>query len=92
MLIKNYDETLVNGSMGRVIRFEDPATYSGDMTSDDPKDARAGMQKKQQQGEGGSGEQAGGGSGKQAAGGPSKQIAAILAYNRLVTLTSTQLV
>ncbi|KAI5895299.1 uncharacterized protein SCHCODRAFT_02227720 [Schizophyllum commune H4-8] len=49
MLIKNYDETLVNGSMGRVIRFEDPATYSGDMTSDDPKDARAGMQKKQQQ-------------------------------------------
>lgn len=27
MLIKNMDETLVNGSMGRVIRFVDPAVY-----------------------------------------------------------------
>jgi ATP-dependent DNA helicase PIF1 len=28
MLIKNIDETLVNGSMGRVIGFEDPTTYA----------------------------------------------------------------
>lgn len=27
MLIKNVDETLVNGSMGRVVRFVDPALY-----------------------------------------------------------------
>ncbi|KAF5387400.1 hypothetical protein D9757_005787 [Collybiopsis confluens] len=27
MLIKNIDETLVNGSMGRIIRFADPNTY-----------------------------------------------------------------
>jgi ATP-dependent DNA helicase PIF1 len=27
MLIKNLDETLVNGSMGRVVRFCDPAVY-----------------------------------------------------------------
>lgn len=27
MLIKNIDENLVNGSMGRVVRFCDPATY-----------------------------------------------------------------
>jgi ATP-dependent DNA helicase PIF1 len=25
MLIKNVDETLVNGTMGRVLRFTDPA-------------------------------------------------------------------
>lgn len=28
MLIKNHDETLVNGSLGRVLRFVDPAIYS----------------------------------------------------------------
>lgn len=28
MLIKNMDETLVNGSMGRVVRFVDPAIYN----------------------------------------------------------------
>jgi ATP-dependent DNA helicase PIF1 len=27
MLIKNLDETLVNGSMGRVVRFCEPTTY-----------------------------------------------------------------
>ncbi len=27
MLIKNVDETLVNGSMGRLLRFVDPAIY-----------------------------------------------------------------
>jgi ATP-dependent DNA helicase PIF1 len=27
MLIKNVDETLVNGSMGRILRFVDPAIY-----------------------------------------------------------------
>lgn len=31
MLIKNVDETLVNGSMGRIIRFVDPATYGTEM-------------------------------------------------------------
>jgi ATP-dependent DNA helicase PIF1 len=30
MLIKNLDETLVNGSMGRVLRFCDQATYGTD--------------------------------------------------------------
>lgn len=30
MLIKNVDETLVNGSMGRIIRFVDPALYGAD--------------------------------------------------------------
>ncbi|KAJ7897948.1 hypothetical protein B0H14DRAFT_2557461 [Mycena olivaceomarginata] len=30
MLIKNLDETLVNGSMGRVLRFCDQATYRTD--------------------------------------------------------------
>ena len=33
MLIKNVDETLVNGSMGKVLRFVDPAIYG---TPDDP--------------------------------------------------------
>lgn len=28
MLIKNVDETLVNGSMGRVVRFVDPVAYT----------------------------------------------------------------
>lgn len=27
MLIKNMDETLVNGSMGKVVRFQDPGAY-----------------------------------------------------------------
>src|SRR6266545_8038927 len=27
MLIKNLDDTLVNGSMGRIVRFVDPAIY-----------------------------------------------------------------
>jgi ATP-dependent DNA helicase PIF1 len=31
MLIKNHDETLVNGSMGRVIRFVDPAVYGTEL-------------------------------------------------------------
>ena len=31
MLIKNVDETLVNGSMGRVVRFVDPAVYGTDL-------------------------------------------------------------
>lgn len=31
MLIKNVDETLVNGSMGRVIRFVDPAVYGTEL-------------------------------------------------------------
>ncbi|KAF7356304.1 ATP-dependent DNA helicase PIF1 [Mycena venus] len=30
MLIKNLDDTLVNGSMGRVVRFCDPTTYGTD--------------------------------------------------------------
>ena len=30
MLIKNVDETLVNGSMGRVVKFVDPVAYSRD--------------------------------------------------------------
>jgi len=28
MLIKNLDDTLVNGSMGRIVRFVDPAIYN----------------------------------------------------------------
>jgi ATP-dependent DNA helicase PIF1 len=31
MLIKNVDETLVNGSMGRVIKFCDPASYATEL-------------------------------------------------------------
>ncbi|KAF7370295.1 ATP-dependent DNA helicase PIF1 [Mycena sanguinolenta] len=34
MLIKNLDETLVNGSMGRVVRFCDAATYGTDRDID----------------------------------------------------------
>lgn len=34
MLIKNIDENLVNGSMGRVVRFCDPATYSSEVEQD----------------------------------------------------------
>ena len=34
MLIKNVDETLVNGSMGIVKRFVDPAKYSAEQTDD----------------------------------------------------------
>jgi len=30
MLIKNMDDTLVNGSMGKVVRFVDPALYGMD--------------------------------------------------------------
>ncbi|KAJ3822126.1 hypothetical protein F5880DRAFT_721937 [Lentinula raphanica] len=33
MLIKNVDENLVNGSMGRVVRFCDAATYAENDTS-----------------------------------------------------------
>ena len=38
MLIKNMDDTLVNGSMGRVLGFSDPATYGkeGDETYTTP--------------------------------------------------------
>jgi ATP-dependent DNA helicase PIF1 len=34
MLIKNVDENLVNGSMGRIVAFCDPASYSGIMDED----------------------------------------------------------
>jgi ATP-dependent DNA helicase PIF1 len=35
MLIKNVDETLVNGSIGRVVRFVDPAIYGTDLDIED---------------------------------------------------------
>lgn len=35
MLIKNMDETLVNGSTGKIVRFVDPALYAADKESDD---------------------------------------------------------
>ncbi|KAF9460525.1 hypothetical protein BDZ94DRAFT_896174 [Collybia nuda] len=34
MLIKNVDETLVNGSTGRVVRFVDPAVYGTELDVD----------------------------------------------------------
>jgi ATP-dependent DNA helicase PIF1 len=34
MLIKNVDDTLVNGSMGRVVRFVDPAVYGTELDVD----------------------------------------------------------
>lgn len=34
MLIKNVDEMLVNGSMGRVVRFVDPEVYGTDLDID----------------------------------------------------------
>ncbi|KAJ3515174.1 hypothetical protein NLJ89_g1922 [Agrocybe chaxingu] len=34
MLIKNVDETLVNGSMGRVLRFVDPAIYGTELDAE----------------------------------------------------------
>ena len=34
MLIKNVDETLVNGTMGRVLRFADPTTFGTEADSD----------------------------------------------------------
>lgn len=34
MLIKNMDETLVNGSTGKVVRFVDPAQYAADKEDD----------------------------------------------------------
>ena len=40
MLIKNTDENLVNGSMGRVVRFVDPAVY---MTEADEQGGEAGV-------------------------------------------------
>jgi len=39
MLIKNSDEMLVNGSMGKILRFADPAVYG---TPDDPESVMAG--------------------------------------------------
>jgi ATP-dependent DNA helicase PIF1 len=39
MLIKNVDENLVNGSMGKVLRFVDPAVYG---TSEDPESTMPG--------------------------------------------------
>ena len=39
MLIKNSDENLVNGSMGKVLRFVEPALYG---TPDDPEGIMAG--------------------------------------------------
>jgi ATP-dependent DNA helicase PIF1 len=38
MLIKNMDETLVNGSMGKVMRFVDPGAYG----MEDPQEGAAG--------------------------------------------------
>lgn len=35
MLIKNVDDTLVNGSMGRIVRFVDPAVYGTELDIDD---------------------------------------------------------
>ncbi|KII87392.1 hypothetical protein PLICRDRAFT_55354 [Plicaturopsis crispa FD-325 SS-3] len=37
MLIKNVDETLVNGSMGKIVRFLDPALYQleGELLGED---------------------------------------------------------
>lgn len=34
MLIKNVDETLVNGSMGRIVRFVDPQKYKDEVLDD----------------------------------------------------------
>lgn len=34
MLIKNVDETLVNGSMGRIVRFVDPQKYKDEVLED----------------------------------------------------------
>lgn len=34
MLIKNVDDTLVNGTMGRVLRFTDPTVYGTEADSD----------------------------------------------------------
>jgi len=36
MLIKNIDETLVNGSMGRILRFVDPAIYGTEQDREQP--------------------------------------------------------
>jgi len=38
MLIKNMDEMLVNGSMGKIIRFADPAVYGTDYDDIDSND------------------------------------------------------
>jgi ATP-dependent DNA helicase PIF1 len=38
MLIKNVDDTLVNGSMGRVVRFVDPAVYGTEFDIDGASD------------------------------------------------------
>lgn len=35
MLIKNYDGTLVNGSIGKIARFVDPRSYSKNTADDD---------------------------------------------------------
>ncbi|EGN96754.1 hypothetical protein SERLA73DRAFT_140503, partial [Serpula lacrymans var. lacrymans S7.3] len=43
MLIKNVDETLVNGSIGKVIAFADPAFYGTNMASDAKKPAKVGQ-------------------------------------------------
>lgn len=40
MLIKNMDDTLVNGSMGRIVRFVDPAQYASEPEVDVPKDSK----------------------------------------------------
>lgn len=46
MLIKNTDEMLVNGSLGKIVRFVDPTVYTkesgGDHTFDSPSDAASG--------------------------------------------------
>ena len=48
MLIKNLDENLVNGSMGRVLRFADPAAFDPDVevSSDLGQGKNAGQQRK----------------------------------------------
>lgn len=40
MLIKNLDETLVNGSTGKILRFVDPADYASESSGEAPKDAK----------------------------------------------------
>lgn len=40
MLIKNMDETLVNGSMGKILRFADPNHYAAEIAGELPKDGK----------------------------------------------------
>lgn len=40
MLIKNIDDTLVNGSMGRVVRFVNPTQHASETGAEVPKESR----------------------------------------------------